>query len=206
MLKQTKRELLPKYKIVFLGETAVGKTSMITKYVFATDTKSYHSTIGVDFFAQTAEIGGRTVNLHLWDTAGQERFRALIPNYTRDSFMAVILFDMTKRETFDKVDEWIDIFLQKNNNAYQNILLVGNKKDLFEAKPDSESVPISREEMKAKAEKYNAKFIETCSLTSDGIKELVMSIFEAVENSAVPDLVVPEFSIEAEPSRWWSCF
>lgn len=205
MSKQTKREVHPKYKIVFLGETAVGKTSMITKYVFATDTKDYHPTIGVDFFAQKAEIGGRTVNLQLWDTAGQERFRSLIPNYMRDSFMAVVLFDLTKKQMFGKIDPWIKLFAEKNNSANLRILLVGNKKDLYDQMPAQED-KLTREEIRAKAQEYNAQYIETCALTADGIKDLVIAISEAVESAAVPETALPEFSIEAEQSRGWLCF
>ncbi|KAI5180048.1 Ras-related protein Rab-6A [Nematocida sp. AWRm80] len=207
MGKQTKGEVLPKYKIVFLGDTAVGKTSLTTKYVFSTETKEYHPTIGVDFFAQKTEIGGRTVNLQLWDTAGQERFRSLIPNYTRDSFMAVVLFDLVKRGTFDRVDSWIEDFVLKNNDSSLKILLVGNKVDLYNELKTKEGLP-TKEEIEQKAAKYNAKYIETCSLTQDGIKPLTAAIAEAIETSSVPEQHIPEFSLDTEVSKQWSwwCF
>lgn len=203
-MKTTKREVLPKYKIVFLGDTAVGKTTLITKYVFSTETKDYHPTIGVDFFAQKTEIGGKTVNLQLWDTAGQERFRSLIPNYTRDSFMAVILFDLTRRDTFDRVDGWIDDFVLKNNDSRLKILIVGNKLDLFEELVDKEGLP-TKEEIDRKVEKYNALYIETCSLTSEGIDSLIKEITTAIQNSSVPEQNVPEFTIESEGSKRCLC-
>lgn len=204
MKKQTKREVLPKYKIVFLGDTAVGKTTMITKYIFSTETKDHQPTIGVDFFAQKTEIGGRTVNLQLWDTAGQERFRSLIPNYTRDSFMAVILFDVTKRDTFDRVDSWIEEFVLKNNDGTRiNLLLVGNKADLLE---DKESRSPTKEEAEEKARKYGATYIETSAITPDGVKDLSNAIQNAVEKYSVPEQKVPEFSIEVEQPKRWFCF
>lgn len=208
MVRQTKKEVLPKYKIVFLGETAVGKTTLITKYVFSAETQDYHPTIGVDFFAQKTEIGGRHINLQLWDTAGQERFRSLIPNYTKDSFMAVVLFDLTKKETFEKVDEWIEGFILKNNDPKIKILIVGNKKDLLEHQADKErrETSVGKEEAQQKAVKYNAEYIETCSLTADGIKDLSAAITTAIETSAVPDAPVKEFSIDAEPQRRCVCF
>lgn len=205
MVKQTKREVLPKYKIVFLGETAVGKTTMITKYIFSTETKDHQPTIGVDFFAQKTEIGGKTVNLQLWDTAGQERFRSLIPNYTRDSFMAVVLFDVTKRETFDRIDSWIEEFVLKNNNGDSiNLLIVGNKTDLL---PDAaEERDPSRKEAEEKARKYNAQYIETSSVTPNGIKDLSNAIQSAVEKYSIPEQKIPEFSVEVEQPRRWFCF
>lgn len=203
-MKTTKREVLPKYKIVFLGDTAVGKTTLITKYVFSTETKDYHPTIGVDFFAQKTEIGGKTVNLQLWDTAGQERFRSLIPNYTRDSFMAVILFDLTRKETFERVDGWIDDFVLKNNDSRLKILIVGNKLDLFEKLQDKEELP-SKEEIAKKVEKYSASYIETCSLTSEGIDSLIREITTAIQNSSIPEQNIPEFTIESDGTKGCLC-
>ncbi|KAI5160558.1 Ras-related protein Rab-6A [Nematocida ausubeli] len=201
-MKTTKREVLPKYKIVFLGDTAVGKTTLITKYVFSTETKDYHPTIGVDFFAQKTEIGGKTVNLQLWDTAGQERFRSLIPNYTRDSFMAVIMFDLTRKETFDRVDGWITDFVLKNNDSKLKILVVGNKLDLFEKQ---ETQQITKEEIAEKVQKYGAAYVETCSLTTEGINSLVNEITQTIQNSAAPEQTVPEFTIETDSSKRCMC-
>ncbi|KAI5193055.1 Ras-related protein Rab-6A [Nematocida minor] len=203
-MKTTKREVLPKYKIVFLGDAAVGKTTLITKYVFSSETKDYCPTIGVDFFALKTEIAGKTVNLQLWDTAGQERFRSLIPNYTRDSFMAVILFDLTKKETFERVDGWIDDFVLKNNDSKLKILIVGNKLDLFNKIEDKEGLP-TKEEINAKVEKYGASYIETCSLTAEGINSLIEEITEAIKNSSAPEQSMPEFTIETDNSKRCLC-
>lgn len=228
MTKQTKKELFPKYKIVFLGDTAVGKTTLITKYVFANVTRDYHPTIGIDFFAQKTEIGGKKVDLQLWDTAGQERFRSLIPNYTRDSFMAVVLFDHTRRETFDNVDSWIEKFVLKNNEKEAvKIVLVGNKADLKEKKlrekkpeespgftaapkePLLEETPVlafpSQDEIEAKANKYHAAYANTCSLTDDGISKLVQIIEKTIELSAEPEPKKDAFSLEAHPTKRCAC-
>merc|ERR1711975_168330 len=76
---------LSKYKLVFLGEQAVGKTSIITRFMYDTFDNNYQATIGIDFLSKTMYLEDRTVRLQLWDTAGQERFRSLIPSYIRDS-------------------------------------------------------------------------------------------------------------------------
>ncbi|XP_054025296.1 ras-related protein Rab-41 isoform X5 [Dryobates pubescens] len=86
---------LRKFKLVFLGEQSVGKTSLITRFMYDSFDNTYQATIGIDFLSKTMYLEDRTIRLQLWDTAGQERFRSLIPSYIRDSAVAVIVFDIT---------------------------------------------------------------------------------------------------------------
>lgn len=99
---------LAKYKLVFLGDQGVGKTSIITRFMYDSFDKNYQvsssvcggvnsfqATIGIDFLSKTMYLDDRTVRLQLWDTAGQERFRSLIPSYIRDSSVAVVVYDIT---------------------------------------------------------------------------------------------------------------
>ncbi|MFS7949361.1 putative small GTP-binding protein [Helianthus anomalus] len=85
---------LAKYKLVFLGDQSVGKTSIITRFMYDKFDTTYQATIGIDFLSKTMYLEDRTVRLQLWDTAGQERFRSLIPSYIRDSSVAVIVYDV----------------------------------------------------------------------------------------------------------------
>ncbi|KAJ6657449.1 hypothetical protein lerEdw1_002508 [Lerista edwardsae] len=87
---------LRKFKLVFLGEQSVGKTSLITRFMYDSFDNTYQATIGIDFLSKTMYLEDRTIRLQLWDTAGQERFRSLIPSYIRDSAVAVIVFDLTR--------------------------------------------------------------------------------------------------------------
>ncbi|KRX87889.1 Ras-related protein Rab-6B [Trichinella pseudospiralis] len=82
---------LRKFKLVFLGEQSVGKTSLITRFMYDSFDNTYQATIGIDFLSKTMYLEDRTVRLQLWDTAGQERFRSLIPSYIRDSTVAVVM-------------------------------------------------------------------------------------------------------------------
>jgi Ras-related protein Rab-6A len=93
---------IEKFKLVLLGEQSgnafakiVGKTSIITRFMYDTFDNAYAATIGIDYFSKTMYLPERTVRLQLWDTAGQERFRSLIPNYIRDSRVAIIVYDIT---------------------------------------------------------------------------------------------------------------
>ncbi|KQK76734.1 Ras-related protein Rab-6B [Amazona aestiva] len=92
---------LRKFKLVFLGEQSVGKTSLITRFMYDSFDNTYQATIGIDFLSKTMYLEDRTIRLQLWDTAGQERFRSLIPSYIRDSAVAVIVFDITNRQVPD---------------------------------------------------------------------------------------------------------
>ncbi|CEI95003.1 Putative Ras-like protein Rab-6A [Rhizopus microsporus] len=120
---------LRKFKLVFLGEQSVGKTSLITRFMYDTFDNTYQATIGIDFLSKTMYLEDRTVRLQLWDTAGQERFRSLIPSYIRDSSVAVVVYDITNRASFQNTSKWIDD-VRAERGSEVIIVLVGNKTDL----------------------------------------------------------------------------
>ena len=109
-----------------LGDYAVGKSSLFQRYVF--DNTDYYPTIGVDFQSQTHSLRGHTVRLQLWDTAGQERFRSIIQAYVRNVFVCFLVFDVTRRVTFEHLDEWIR-FVEENNTGDYLCVIVANKVD-----------------------------------------------------------------------------
>merc|ERR1719272_1754482 len=122
---------LSKYKLVFLGNQSVGKTSIITRFMYDTFDNNYLATIGIDFLSKTLHVNDRSIRLQLWDTAGQERFRVLIPSYIKDSSVAIIVFDITNRQSFENVNKWVkDVRDERGDDAI--IALVGNKTDLDE--------------------------------------------------------------------------
>merc|ERR1712087_444008 len=99
---------LRKFKLVFLGEQSVGKTSLITRFMYDSFDNTYQATIGIDFLSKTMYLEDRTVRLQLWDTAGQERFRSLIPSYIRDSSGAIVVYDISNRTSFLNTSKWIE--------------------------------------------------------------------------------------------------
>merc|ERR1712039_977606 len=118
-----------KYKVVFLGDSASGKTSLVRRYMFNTFEDAHEATIGMDFQSKTVHHEDRTVRLQLWDTAGQERFRSLIPSYMRDTTVAVVVYDITNVNSFEQVTRWVeDVRAERGNDVI--IVLVGNKTDL----------------------------------------------------------------------------
>lgn len=164
---------LAKYKLVFLGDQGVGKTSIITRFMYDSFDKNYQATIGIDFLSKTMYLEDRTVRLQLWDTAGQERFRSLIPSYIRDSSVAVVVYDITNRASFLNTSKWIeDVRNERGNDVI--IILVGNKTDL------SEKRQVSVEEGEDRASKEGIMFIETSAKAGFNIKALFRKLATAL--------------------------
>jgi small GTP-binding protein len=154
-----------KFKLVFLGDESVGKTSIITRFMYDTFDSTYKVTIGIDFVSKTMYLEDRIVRLQLWDTAGQERFRSLIPAYIRDSSVAIVCYDITNRASFLNTEQWIDDVRSERGNDVV-IMLVGNKTDVQERRQ------VSAEEGQAKAKDYGVLFIETSAKAGFNVKAL----------------------------------
>lgn len=164
---------LAKYKLVFLGDQSVGKTSIITRFMYDKFDSVYQATIGIDFLSKTMYLEDRTVRLQLWDTAGQERFRSLIPSYIRDSSVAVIVYDVTNRQSFMNTARWIsEVRTERGSDVI--IFLVGNKTDLVDKRQ------VSIEEGDSKAREFNVSFIETSAKAGLNIKALFRKIAAAL--------------------------
>ncbi|XP_048623500.1 ras-related protein RABH1c isoform X2 [Brassica napus] len=166
---------LAKFKLVFLGDQSVGKTSIITRFMYDKFDTSYQPTIGIDFLSKTMYLEDRTVRLQLWDTAGQERFRSLIPSYIRDSSVAIVVYDVANRQTFLNIPKWIDdVHRERGGSGDVIIVLVGNKTDLV----DKRQVSISEGEEKGK--EHGVMFIETSAKENFNIKALFRKIAAAL--------------------------
>ncbi|KAI3638202.1 hypothetical protein MIR68_003813 [Amoeboaphelidium protococcarum] len=164
---------LRKFKLVFLGEQSVGKTSLITRFMYDTFDNAYQATIGIDFLSKTMYLEDKTIRLQLWDTAGQERFRSLIPSYIRDSSVAVVVYDLTNRQSFINTTKWIDDVRNERGNDVI-IVLVGNKTDLNEKRQ------ITEEEGQQKAKEYGVMFIETSAKAGHNVKMLFKKIAQSL--------------------------
>ena len=151
-------------KILTLGETTVGKTSLLNKFTENTFSKTQFATIGIDFKLKKININGKTIELKIWDTAGQERYRNLTKQYYKGADGILLIFDLTKKETFLKINDWIDQLNSHFNQDEISIILIGNKKDLSDRE-------ISYEEGNERGKELNILYFETSAKTGENVNE-----------------------------------
>ncbi|KAL9615020.1 MAG: hypothetical protein Q9167_000552 [Letrouitia subvulpina] len=164
---------LKKFKLVFLGEQSVGKTSLITRFMYDSFDNMYQATIGIDFLSKTMYLEDRTVRLQLWDTAGQERFRSLIPSYIRDSSVAVVVYDISSLKSFQNTRKWVDDVRGERGNDVI-IVLVGNKTDLNDRRE------VTQQMGEDEAKRCGALFVETSAKAGANVKGLFRRIAQAL--------------------------
>ena len=152
-----------KLKIMVLGESMVGKTSLITRYTNDKFGGRYLCTVGIDFQKKKIEKNGKRVLLQIWDTAGQERFRNVTKNYFQASQGFVLAYDINNKESFEKVQYWVE---EIKSNAEEKIkcILIGTKCDLDKRE-------VSEEEGQNLGQKYGYKFLETSAKENININE-----------------------------------
>ncbi len=152
------------FKLIIVGDTNVGKTNIMSKYIKDQFNITSKSTIGVEFGTKILEIDNKKVKAQIWDTAGQERYKSITSAYYKGAKGAFIVYDITNKSTFESVDKWI-----KDLNSYGDknltMLLIGNKSDL-EVKRI-----INKEEGEEKAKSFELGFIETSAYNGDNIDQ-----------------------------------
>lgn len=135
------------FKVVLIGDSGVGKTNIMSRYIkdeFSIETKT---TVGVEFGAKKLEINGNNIKAQIWDTAGQERYKSITNAYYKGAKGALIVFDITRSSSFESVDKWL-IELKSKCEVDVSIILIGNKCDLENERA------VSKEESMKKAQQY----------------------------------------------------
>lgn len=158
------------WKILFVGNSGVGKSSVMLRFINEEFKEDVSATIGVDFKLKYLKIGDVVHKLALWDTAGQERFRGLTSSYYKGANGVIVMYDVTDRKSFNEVDSWIQEV--KNNCSCTPIFcIVGNKIDK-RINNESNVNSVRIEEGKQLAMKHNCMFLETSARTNEGIEFL----------------------------------
>ncbi|KAK6255288.1 Small GTPase - like 10 [Theobroma cacao] len=164
------------FKIVIIGDSAVGKSNLLTRYARNEFNAHSKATIGVEFQTQSVEIDGKDVKAQIWDTAGQERFRAVTSAYYRGAFGALLVYDISRRATFDNVARWLDE-LNSHSDTTVARMLVGNKCDLENIRE------VTLEEGKSLAEAEGLFFIETSALDSTNVRTAFEIVIREIYNN-----------------------
>ena len=164
----TKKVLL---KVIILGESGVGKTALLNHYVNNQFIETHKATIGADFMTKDIKIDDKMITLQMWDTAGQERFKSLGNSFYRGADAAILVYDITQKETFTKIEEWKSSFLDLSGESKEfPILLLGNKYDLQNQRA------VDSSDGEAYAQKQGMIFYETSAVNGHNIEEAVRAI------------------------------
>ncbi|KAH0788987.1 small GTP-binding protein [Histomonas meleagridis] len=176
-------------KVVFVGTSSVGKTSLMNATTEVDIEEPQAPTIGACFIFKTYEVEDSIIRLHIWDTAGQERFRSLTPSYFRDAEYIIIVYAVNNRPSFEEVDKWYESILNSCPNR-PSLILIGNKIDL------TDDVCVLREEGKQKAEQIGASFYEMSAKTKP---PLINIVFQNIVNDFVANRSIKyEYSAETK--------
>ena len=153
------------FKVLLLGDSDVGKSSLILRYTEETFNSKLVNSIGVDFKMKKKEIDGKVIKVQIWDTAGHERFRSITYSYYRGANAIIIVFDLSDKKSFISITEWLK---QIEKHAKENVFkfLVGNKSDLVEERK------VTYEEAKQYADEHELPYIETSAKEGININEL----------------------------------
>jgi small GTP-binding protein len=189
-------------KMVMVGNTNVGKTSIVSSAIFGTFSAESAPTLGASYSTKTLTVDSTTVRLQIWDTAGQEKYKAMTPMYFHNARVGVVVYSIAERDTFVATDDWIKS-LKENADSEVVIFLVGNKTDL-----ESERA-VTADEGGAKAAEYHAEFMELSAKTGFGIQDLFAMIPRSYLGKFASDAACSSLSaaplVEQEGAQQKSC-
>lgn len=176
------------YKIIIIGDSSVGKTALLSKYLRGVVPSSPIPTVATEFATKMIQIKeGGYVKAQIWDTAGEEKYKSITYHHYKKSVGALILYDITKKSTFDNVQNWYtDLTIQAEIGCV--IALVGNKLDLIEKNERLREV--SREEAEIYAKNNNMLFFETSALNGNNINDIFEELIQSIytEKRKIPYL------------------
>ena len=164
-MKESNENIDYTLKFIIIGNAAVGKSNISFRFINGTFCEKYLATIGLDFAFKTLKIDNKTIRIQVWDTAGQESFKSISRGYYKSSVCALVVYDITSRESFNSVNEWIEECKLYSPKTI-TLILVGNKSDLEDKRE------VKYDEGEDLAEKNHMLFYETSALKGNNIDKL----------------------------------
>ncbi|CAD8207660.1 unnamed protein product [Paramecium octaurelia] len=161
------------FKFILIGDTGVGKSCLLLQFIDKRFRQKHEVTIGVEFGAKLIELDGLNIKLQIWDTAGQESFRSITRSYYRSAAGAIVVYDITKRESYENVARWMEE-VKQNGNPKLSMLLVGNKGDLESDRQ------ISYNEAQQFAKECGIEFFETSAKTANNVEEIFIKMAQII--------------------------
>ena len=152
------------FRYIIVGDTSVGKSCLLLQFTEHKFRHQHELTIGVEFGGKTIEVKNKNIKIQIWDTAGQEQFQSITRTYYNGAIGALLVYDITKHETFEHIDKWLSE-LKANGSKDVCCILIGNKKDLEDQRQ------VRYEEGKDLADKNNLLFLETSAKTAENVHE-----------------------------------
>ena len=182
------------FKLIIVGDSNVGKTNIMSKYIHNQFNQHSKSTIGVEFGTKIVNIDNKKIKAQIWDTAGQERYKSITSAYYKGAKGALIVYDITNKFSFDSVDKWVQ---DLNSYGDKNItlLLVGNKSDLEEKRQ------ITKENGEEKAKSFNLGFIETSACSGDNIDQAFVIMLKEVLKKYIDENDINNDEFEASGGK-----
>ena len=162
-------------KVVLVGDSGVGKTNIMSKYLKNQFMENSKATVGVEFGSKLFNHEGHKIKAQIWDTAGQEKYKAITGAYYKGSKGAFVVYDITRKETFASVERWVND-LKSTSDPKLTIILIGNKNDMEDQRQ------VTKEQGEEKAKSFGCAFLETSALSGDNLDKaftlMVKEIFE----------------------------
>lgn len=160
-------------KLLMVGDSGVGKSCLLLRFVDDKFNPSFITTIGIDFKIKTIDQDGRKIKLQIWDTAGQERFRTITTAYYRGAMGIIIVYDVTDHNTFDRVETWYKT-VQQHAKEDAQVIIVGNKCD------EEDSRMVSTQEGEELAARLNVPFIEASAKNGLNVSEVFYKLSKLI--------------------------
>ena len=172
-------------KILLVGDSTVGKTTLISKYCDNQFSPDHITTIGVEYKNKTIDLNGRKTNLQIWDTSGQERYQSITKNFYRNADGILFVFDVTNQDSFDHIKNWL-ITSEENEKDFEKIL-VGNKIDL------TDKIVINKEKMEKYGEKKNMNSYLTSAKDGTNVDVIFKEIAKLILANKTEEEIREEF-------------